>query len=165
MDWLQYIAAPLLMLIGGAISWLMKCRLEELKAVKEKLREERRKTYLQILEPYILLFSDIKGKGQDLAHKKFISKEYRAVAFELNFFGSDEVVNAHNRLWKHIYENENVEIIDANEKLKRSYDMMRLWGGLLLEIRKDLGNRKTKLKEKDMLHHMIKDIDHIVEHS
>jgi len=38
-------------------------------------------------------------------------------------------------------------------------EMMRLWGTLLLEIRKSLGNKKTKLNEFDMLRAMIKDID------
>ena len=37
--------------------------------------------------------------------------------------------------------------------------MMRIWGGLLLEIRRSLGNKKTKLDEFDMLRAMIEDID------
>lgn len=36
---------------------------------------------------------------------------------------------------------------------------MLLWGKLLLEIRKSLGNKKTKLDEFDMLRAMIKDIE------
>jgi len=39
---------------------------------------------------------------------------------------------------------------------------MRLWGALLIEIRKSLGNKKTKLKEVDMLRGMIKDIDNFL---
>ena len=36
------------------------------------------------------------------------------------------------------------------------------WGHLLLAIRKDLGNKRTKLKEKDMLSSQITDIDQLV---
>lgn len=37
--------------------------------------------------------------------------------------------------------------------------MMRLWGKLLLEIRKSLGNENTELSELDMLRGFIKDIE------
>jgi len=37
--------------------------------------------------------------------------------------------------------------------------MMSLWGILLLEIRKSLGDKNTKLEKYDMLRAMIKDID------
>jgi hypothetical protein len=36
---------------------------------------------------------------------------------------------------------------------------MRLWGQLLLEIRKDVGNKKTGLNELDMLRWLISDIE------
>ena len=49
---------------------------------------------------------------------------------------------------------------DSSEKDPK--EMMRLWGVLLLEIRKSLGNRRTKLDEWDMLRGMIKDIDEFV---
>jgi len=77
---------------------------------------------------------------------------YRKTAFNLNLFGSDEVVKAYNALMQHTYEAESTEKQDPKE-------MMRLWGMLLLEIRKSLGNKKTKLDELDMLRAMIKDID------
>jgi hypothetical protein len=38
-------------------------------------------------------------------------------------------------------------------------EMMSLWGELLLEIRKSLGNKDTKLNKFDMLRAMVKDID------
>lgn len=39
--------------------------------------------------------------------------------------------------------------------------MIKAWGMLLLEIRKSLGNKNTKLNELDMLHAMLKDADKI----
>lgn len=39
--------------------------------------------------------------------------------------------------------------------------MMTLFGNFLLEIRKSLGNKRTKLDEFDMLRAMIKDIDRL----
>lgn len=55
---------------------------------------------------------------------------------------------------KHTYEAESTGEQDPKE-------MMRLWGSLLLEIRRNLGNKKTKLNEFDMLRAMIKDIDNL----
>ncbi|GAG88773.1 unnamed protein product, partial [marine sediment metagenome] len=99
---LQVLGPSLLLVLGGIITWLLKSRVEELRATEERLREERRKIYNQILDPYIRLFSDLKGKGQEYALKKITSYEYKKTAFELNLFGSDEVVLAYNNLIFHV---------------------------------------------------------------
>ena len=151
MDWLQILGPTLLMVLGGIITWFIKSKIEELRAIEEKLREERRNIYAQILDPYIRLFADIKGKGPDEALKRVTSYDYRKTAFDLNLFGSDEVIRAFNNLMKHTYEAEATGKQDPQK-------MMLLWGKLLLEIRKSLGNKKTKLNEIDMLRAMIKDI-------
>jgi len=137
MNWLQVLGPPLLMLLGGIITWSLKSRVEELRATEERLREERRKIYGQILDPYIRLFADLKGQGPAQAIKRITSYEYRKTAFDLNLFGSDEVVRAYNALMKHTYEADSTGKQDLKE-------MMHLWGNLLLEIRKSLGNKKTK---------------------
>ena len=110
------------------------------------------KIYAQILDPYIRLFADLKGQGPAQATKKITSYEYRKTAFDLSLFGSDQVVRAYNALMAHTYEAEST----GKQEPTR---MMRLWGGLLLEIRKSLGNKKTQLDELDMLRGMIKDLD------
>jgi hypothetical protein len=154
MDWLQILGPTLLMVLGGIITWFIKSRIEELRAIEEKLREERRNIYAQILDPYIRLFADLKGKGPDEALKRVTSYAYRKTAFDLNLFGSDEVIRAFNNLMKHTYEAEATEKQDVGKT-------MCLWGKLLLEIRKSLGNKKTKLNELDMLRAMIKDMSTI----
>jgi len=152
MDWLQSLGPTLLMVLGGIIAWFIKSNIEEFRAIEEKLRKERRNIYVQILDPYIRLFADIKVKGPGEAIKSITSYNYKKTAFELNLFGSDEVVWAYNSLMKHAYKAETTGNQDPKE-------MMRLWGKLLLEIRKSLGNKKTKLDEFDMLRAMVKDID------
>ncbi|MFW6164126.1 MAG: hypothetical protein ACODAJ_15265, partial [Planctomycetota bacterium] len=69
--------------------------------------------------------------------------------------GSDEVVRAYNAMLRHTYEAERTGGQDARE-------LMRLWGALLIEIRKSLGNKRTKLQEIDMLRGMVKDIDDVL---
>ena len=101
MNWLQVLGPSLLMVLGGIITWFLKSRVEELRATEQRLREERRKIYGQILDPYIHLFADLKGEGPTQAIREITSYEYRKTAFDLNLFGSDEVVRAYNALMKH----------------------------------------------------------------
>lgn len=154
MDWLQILGPTLLTVLGGIITWFIKSKIEELRAIEEKLREERRNIYAKILDPYVRLFADLKGKGPSKALEKITSYDYRKTAFDLNLFGSDEVVQAYNDLMQHTYKVEATGNQDPKE-------MMRLWGKLLLGIRKSLGNKKTKLGEFDMLRGMIKDIEEL----
>jgi len=106
MDWLEVISPPILIVIGGIITWFLKSRVEELRATEERLRDERRKIYGQILDPYIRIFADLKGQGPTQALKKITSYAYRKTAFDLNLFGSDDVVLAYNDLMKYTYEAE-----------------------------------------------------------
>jgi hypothetical protein len=143
---------PLLMVLGGIVTWFIKSRVEELRATEARLSEERRKVYTEILEPYIRIFTDSSGKGAAAALKKMLSFEYRRTAFEFALFGSDDVIAAYNTLMKLTYEGEAPENRDTKK-------MLECFGALLLEIRKSLGNKKTKLKQLDMIRAMIKDID------
>jgi hypothetical protein len=152
MNWIQVIAPPLLMVIGGIITWLIKSRIEELRATEERLDEIRRKTYMEILKPYITLFTDMSAIGQQKVVEAVQSREYKKIAFELNLFGSDQVVLAYNSLIHHTYDVEKTG--EQNPK-----EMLKLWGAFLLEIRKSLGNKNSNLDEWDMLQSMIKDID------
>ena len=38
MDWLQILGPPLLMALGGIITWVIKSKNEELRAIEENLR-------------------------------------------------------------------------------------------------------------------------------
>ena len=155
MNLLYALGPSLLIIIGGLISWLLKYRYEKLQEVEEKLRLERRKIYIEILEPYITLFSlDEKNKIGN-AMKRILSADYKKTAFELCLFGSDDVVISYNNLLK--YGSESEKTGKRNDK-----KMIKLFGNFLLEIRKSLVNEKTKLNEVDMLQNMIKDIHNIL---
>ncbi len=156
MNLISALGPSLLIIIGGIITWLLKSRVEELKAAEENLRETRTKTYWDILQPYITLFSDTSEKSRAGVIKTITSPQYRKTAFQLCLLGSDDVVQAYNAMLQHTYRAEQTGKQDSKE-------LMRLWGALLIEIRKSLGNKKTKLKEVDMLRGMIKDIDDFLE--
>ncbi len=85
------------------------------------------------------------------------SLEYRKISFELTLLGSDGVIRAYGNLMNHIYHHSS----GNGTSQQNVSELMKLWGKLLLEIRKSLGNDKTKLTEKDMLRHIITDIDRL----
>ncbi len=153
MHLLQALGPSVLMVLGGILTWLIKSKAEELRAIEEKLREERRKIYAQILDPFIRVFADPKGKGPEQALKTITSYNYRKTAFDLILFGSDDVVRAYNDLMRYTYDAEAAGNEDPRE-------MLRLWGRLLLEIRKSLGNKRSTLNELDMFRAMIKDLEY-----
>jgi len=158
MDWIQILAPTLfgtgLFVLGGIITWIIRSRIEESRAIRIKLNEERRKNYSEILAPYIRIFADLKGEGPAQAINEIKSYDYRKTSFDLALFGSDNVVRAYNALLQYGYKGE------ANENMEqRGGIYMRLWGKLLLEIRKDVGNKDTKLNEFDMLRWLISDIE------
>lgn len=156
MDWAIALGPSLLVIIGGIITWMLKSRVEELRAIEKKLGDERRKVYAEILDPYIRVFVSLKAEGRDQALKEAVTKitsyEHRKTGFELSLFGSDEVVRAYNAMIQHF-------VKSGSSGGTSPEDMVRLWGGLLLEIRRSLGSRRTKLDEFDMLAGMISDID------
>lgn len=88
--------------------------------------------------------------------KKIISPNYRRAHFEFNLIGSDKAVKAMNKMVQH-----SRALESGNESLDQEI-LIRDWGNLLIAIRKDLGNRKTKLDTKDMLIVHIKNVDKLI---
>ena len=147
-------AVPVVLtLIGGGVGWFLKSRLEARRHAEEALRDQRGKTYVEILMPFARLFSDLSLRSQQAALKQITSPEYRRLAFQLVLVGSDEVVGAWNSMWNAVYVAEKGE--------GKSTDMLLAFGDVLLAIRRGLGNDTTGLKSREMLKWMIKDIDQV----
>lgn len=149
------LGAPLLVFIGGLVTWFFKTRKEELQAIEERALEKRITTYNTLLHPLIVMFS-VKAdkKLHEKALQEIISVEYRKAAFNLITFGSDEMVNAYNSMMQSFYKSE----AEQNPKLT-----MAKFATFLLSIRKDVYDKNTKLEKWDMLKFMITDIEKFIE--
>ncbi len=151
MELVENILPTFLVVITGLLTWFLKDKSEKLKFQREKLIEEKRNNYEKILEPIIRIFAGITNKNEMAkANKQIQSYEYKKSSFQLMLFGSDNVVIAYNNFFQHLYKNESNQ--NPTESLKKL-------GKVILEIRKDLGNDKTILKEFDMLKFMLTDIE------
>ena len=152
--------APIIVAVLGIAGLYLQARVNALRRERERLHSDRKDLYIRILEPYIRAFSQAKHSSTrkrqtDVDIAQLIqSFDYRKVSFELGFVGSDDVLRAVNEFTQYFYSLENRK--ESNPEASR--EGLVKFGHLLLEIRKDLGNRKTKLDEYDMLEGFINDI-------
>ena len=108
MDW-QGLLTPVLTaaigaILAGIMTWFVQSRIEALRRETERLRDERKNIYMEILEPMIKALSGINNPDElESALDSLRSFEYRKVVFEFNFIGSDRVVQALNDLMQGIY--------------------------------------------------------------
>ena len=150
---LQFILTPAIAILTGAAVWFFRSRVDALQRQTERLHSDRVKLYAQVLEPYVLAFSNI-GKSQSgEVEALYSSVDYRRAIFELNVAGSDSVIRAMNDFMQYFYTREKQE-----DKTDKPEQFLLLFGRVLLAIRKDLGKRRTKLSEIDMLQSQITDI-------
>ncbi|MEX0772362.1 MAG: hypothetical protein WD038_04295 [Balneolales bacterium] len=154
MFWIEFLGPPLLGGILGFVVWYIQSRIEKIQREQEKLHDDRRIIYSEILEPYIKLLTQSKSDAeiQNVA-RQITSLQYRKKAYEFTLIGDDNVVIAFNNLMQYAFNsNEEGSNLDTS-------GMMKLWGDLLLEIRKSVNNPNTSLTNRDMLRGFIKDID------
>ena len=103
---------------------------------------------MEILEPMIKALQTVNDPDDpESAMDSIWSFEYRKAIFELNFIGSDRVVEALNDLMQGFYSGP-----------RSPTTFISNFGTLMLTIRKDLGYKKTKLNAVDMLKSQITDI-------
>jgi hypothetical protein len=151
---INILGAPILVIIGGLITWFIKSKKEELMEIEKRSLEKRIETYNTVLSPFIMLFSNTKNpKVNEKALELITSVEYRKASFNLMTFGSDELVTSYNDMMQGFFKGENDT--DTKGSLKK-------FAQFLLSIRKDVYNKNTKLKDWDMLRFMIKDLDNYI---
>lgn len=168
-SWLEYvstlgsISTPFILIALTAVGWKYRHTLERRYGLEDKLRDARIGTYNDILEPFIILLTsdaawkmDPKNKNQDKnqsAQKVMLSLAYRRHAFKLSLVGNDDVVKAYNDMMQFLFHRVDGESPDAST----SYELMRLLGKFMLEIRKSMGNEATILDEWGMLEWFLED--------
>ncbi|MHB8162668.1 MAG: hypothetical protein ACYDGT_09270 [Thermoleophilia bacterium] len=149
MNWEQFVVAPVLAAAVGFTVWYIQSRIERIRREEERILDERRTVYLTILDPFIRIFAGINKPAEaKKAQEQLVSYEYKRTALEFNLIGSDNVVHSFNTFMQYNFKSE------SDPKV-----MLTLWGELLLEIRRSVGDPKTDLEPVDMLKAQINDID------
>ena len=165
---IDFVITSTVAIVAGIIVWFLTSRFALLRREAEKLKETRKEVYLAILKPHIEVLSSVKKPKDPKSQKtlnsiiqKMNSVDYRMQWTELKLIGSDEVVKALNNLMQSAYASNDPQIE------QKGIEFLKLWGTLLLAIRKDLnttGKRfKTKLSNTDMLRDIINDLDQYID--
>jgi len=144
------ILSPILLTVGGILTWFLKSRKESLLLIEERSREKRMNTYKEILDPFIVLITPTASKNEkEKATNTISSSNYKKAAFDLITFGSDETVRCYNSMMQYVFNGQNNDTVE----------LLRLFTDLILNIRKDLYSKKTKLKRSEVLEFTLTDIE------
>lgn len=154
-DWVVLLVTPFVAAVVGFAVWYFQSQIDTIRRAQDRLHDDRRKVYADVLEPIIRLFAGIRDqKETQKALQQIRSFEWRRSAFEFSLIGSDDVVRAFNEMMQYIYR------FDPNSGPQiHPVELMRLLGAFLLEIRKSVGEPKTSLLPVDMLKPHIKEIE------
>ncbi len=146
--------SPFLLILGGLISWVLKSRKESLQLAEERSREKRLETYKIILDPYIVMTTPTaKQSEKDKALGKITTVDYKRASFDLVTFGSDDTVRSYNKLMQHFFSSSHTETEDSSK-----HAVLLYFSELVLNIRKDLYSKRTRLKRSETIEFTINDI-------
>ena len=142
-------------LIAAVAMWLVQKNLQEKRDIERRLSEKRHEIYMDILDVFI---RSITGEYDDQKVKeKAFSNERKKISFDLALIGDDSVIKAYNKLLDYS------TALKKDEKSSDKYEELKLFARLLIEIRKSVGYKKTKLTEVDILRPFIKDAEKLRE--
>ena len=145
-------------LAGGLVVWWIQSRIEHTRRETERLHSERAKLYGELLEPFSAIFGMNARNASDPV-KIIQSKKYRDAMFHVNLVGSDDVVRAFNKMMKQFYERSDDVPLDQRSMV----EMLRLVGDTMLAIRRELGNRRTRLGSFEMFESSITDLQRYID--
>lgn len=141
----------------GLFLWLFKKAFESLQRSKEQFRENRLNVYLEVLDPMLTMMHQVKRKGRSGGKRGrgsgFSEDQFRRALVNVKLMATDEVVRALDDMITGFPSDGTRTEEESAEKL------VQLFGGLLLAIRKDLGNPTTTMTELDMLRVIVTDVE------
>ena len=124
---------------------------------REELFARKREMYDKLLRPYVAVFHEIlaeKHNVRPLTQKKV--GDILELSFLLPLYVPDRVFRAFQLVQRHANE---LQSSSEKNREKIATEFYLSLGDLLLEIRKDLGYKRTSLKGIDIIRNMIRDID------
>lgn len=156
--------SPVLLTVGGIISWIIKTKREESLNIEAKSREFKIETYKKLLEPFIATMTfTLPDHKMQKEINKILTLEYRKTVVDLTTFGSDEVLLLFNKIMQTFFHDvkykDNFHDEDTDGMDEFTIRLLALISELLLQIRIDIYSSKTELKRSDMVDFMITDID------
>ncbi|KQB40967.1 hypothetical protein [Flavobacterium aquidurense] len=143
-EYFKKVDPTILTLVSGSIGFIISKIIEDLKESKQRLYEQKRKYYNELIRPYRDVLKNIKVKnGNTILNNKQIA-DAMDTAFDNILYASDEVIEKYGRF-------RNTDTNDTETGSKSLYKTLKLFSDLLLAMRKDLGNKYTSLDDVHIL--------------
>ena len=153
------ILSPILITIGGIVSWILKSKKEEVLNAESKSREFKIETYKKLLEPFIATLTfTLPEKVKQKEINKLTTLEYKKAVFDLTTFGSDKAIQIFNKIMQTFFHSDEYKNEHGDYGPEYGNRLIALISELLLQIRKDLYTKRTKLKRSEMLEFMVTDM-------
>jgi len=146
-DWSTIISvlaalSPILLAILGGIGWLYRHEKERREAVERQLSEHKYKAYMTLLDIFFDMMKATKA-GKTIDQTDLIDRMFDANK-DLILYGSDDVVNTYQKWLGNA----------RKEKVK-----LGQFGEIVISIRRDMGNPKTKITSEEVLRQFIVDYE------
>ena len=134
--------SPILLAILGGVGWLYRHEKERREAVERQLSEHKYRAYITLLDIFFDVMKAIKA-GKTIDQSDLIDRMFDANK-DLILYGSDDVVNTYQK-W-----------LGSSRKGNVKLDQ---FGEIIISIRRDMGNPKTKITSEEVLRQFIVDYE------
>jgi len=131
---------PIVLAVLAGLGWLYKHEKEKRLLIEKQLSEKKYGAYYKFISIYFDLFKSVK-KGQPPNTKK-LTNEMIDIKKELTIYGSDEVITKFF-FWEETSSNNENSLIPITD--------------IIIEMRRDMGNPKTKITTEDFLKSLVRD--------
>lgn len=137
---------PIIIAMLAGLGWLYKHEKEKRLLIERQLSEKKYDVYFKFITVYFDLFKDIK-KGTKTDPSKYTNKLID-IKKELTIYGSDEVLKKFFK-WEHTSTNKVQSLIPITD--------------VIIEMRRDMGNPKTKITTNEFLKSLARDEGSLLE--
>lgn len=139
MDTFLKIIVPLLTIVSGALFFIIKRKDDELNRIRQKVSDKKHDTYSQTIELYFDLLKE--NKKLKTVDNMQLAQAYIDIKKNILLFASDDIIFK-------FFDFEKTS--DPGQKIYKYCELIVL-------MRKDMGNDKTKLNAKAMLRTLLTD--------
>lgn len=136
---------PILLVLLGGVGWLYKHEKEKRLEVEKQLSVKKYDVYVRLLTVFFNILKRVK-KGQPTNADKLVDTMIE-IKKDIIIFGSDEVLNNFFN-W---------------EKKSHSKESLKALSELVISVRRDMGNPKTKITSNDFLKSLVQDEETLIE--
>ena len=144
------VLSPVLLVILSGVGWLYKHEKGRREAIERQLSERKYNAYLTLLDFFFFMLNEAHtgfNTNQDDFNDLFKQKMFDATK-DIIIYGSDDVVSAYHKWFSSVR-----DALDEGKinDPKRQRESAKNFGEIVISIRQDMGNPKTKKNSEDVI--------------